>query len=126
MTTETQTANSENLPQKTIQRVFRGREFWVETIEEWKQSGLSPLDFCKARGLSPNTLNGWQKRLNSTHKQERKLKSKNFLPVNVVPGNSGRSPVIEVQLRNGVVVRFREEIADETLARILETINDAA
>ena len=43
----------------TKKRLFRGRSFWVSTVQEFRASGLSQREFALSQGLSPSTLSRW-------------------------------------------------------------------
>ena len=37
----------------------RGTAEWAALIDEWKQGGLDLAEFCRRRGLSRGTMQGW-------------------------------------------------------------------
>lgn len=36
---------------------------WLDTVGQWKKSGLTQKDWCLTFGLNPNTFNWWKKKL---------------------------------------------------------------
>ena len=83
---------------------------WTEAqgraaVEAWRASKLSAEAFARERGYSAHRLTYWQRRLASTRPA--------FIPV-VVPSRGDARIEIE---RAGVVVRLREDLAPEIIAR---------
>jgi transposase-like protein len=93
---------------------------WTETearaaLAEWKQSGASMEAFAREHGFSPHRLSYWRTRLAETGEVA-------FVPV----VSSVRSDaVIEIE-GAGILVRVREGLDAEQLARVVAAVAAAA
>ena len=98
---------------KTTTRRWRQ---WRETearkvLAEWARAGTSLDAFARTKGVSPSRLRYWRARLGEAA-------AVHFVPV-VVP--AGPPPLLEVTVR-GVVVRLREDLAAQYLARVVAAL----
>lgn len=125
----------------------RGAAEWAALIDEWKQSGLDLPEFCRRRGLSRGTMQGWvykpaQKRAIEAARREGRGKgadaspegtpagpasSPAFLPVRFVEAATVPQPptglaAIEVVLGGGRVVAVGPGFDDETLRRVVAAL----
>ncbi len=86
------------------------REGWDAVVEEFYRSGLTPAEFSEQRGIPRTTLGRWLARAAAAPQAG----PPPMLPVRVVtaatpapaaPREALRVPLVEVALRDGVVVR---------------------
>ena len=47
-------------------RKSKGREYWVQVIQEWEASGLSGSQFCIQRGINQSVFHRWKHKIKST------------------------------------------------------------
>lgn len=80
-------------------------------LSEWKKSGASASEFARHKSVSVKRLHYWKKRL-------AQLDGVAFVPV-VMPSRADTRIEIE---RAGIVVRVREGLDGEHLARILAAL----
>jgi len=82
------------------------RRRWQQIIEQWRKSGLSRREFCKRRGISPNTLDYYRYKLN-LDPQTKAPKTSPFIKVEgvSVPGATVRA---FVHLPGGISVEIPE------------------
>jgi hypothetical protein len=112
-------------------------EYWANTISEWRASGLSQKEFCQRRGISDRALNNWLYKSPYRERVARVLDARaqgtaheetpRFVPVSVVATPRGIEPqsrcaAIEVVLQSGLRIVVPTGFDDETLRRILATL----
>jgi hypothetical protein len=117
----------------------RGAAEWAALIDEWKQGGLDLPEFCRRRGLSRGTMQGWvyktplKRAIEATRRQasgkpagtspEASPPSVAFLPVrfaeDVVPRRPADHAAIEVILGGGRRVAVGPGFDEETLRRVV-------
>jgi hypothetical protein len=121
----------------------RGAAEWAALIDEWKQGGLDLPEFCRRRGLSRGTMQGWiyktplKRAIEATRRQEsgkiarpapeatpaESPPSVAFLPVRfaeaVVPQRPADHAAIEVILGGGRRVAVGPGFDEETLRRVV-------
>lgn len=125
----------------------RGAAEWVALIDEWKQSGLDLPEFCRRRGLSRGTMQGWvykpaQKRAieaarrdgrgqgaepSQESKPAKPAPPPAFLPVRFVESATVAQPptdraAIEIVLGGGRRVAVGPGFDDETLRRVVAAL----
>lgn len=111
--------------------VARPREsYWRHLTARWERSGLSAVEFCRRRSLSPGTFSWWRHELRrrDTEQAGRNGKGPGFVPVRVVDrlSNSPGRSTVEVALRGGRLVRIRTEFGADDLARLVLALDEEA
>ena len=48
--------------QSRSEQIAKKRRFWKQQIEQWKDSGLTQIEFCRLHNLKPHQLTYWKKR----------------------------------------------------------------
>jgi hypothetical protein len=90
-------------------------------IDEWRRSGLSAAAFARQAGVSEPRLWYWSKRV-SEGGVERKPRAVEFVAVPLTAsGPSGRRGLLEIE-HAGVVVRVREDLDVEHVARLVSAL----
>lgn len=84
-----------------------------KALAAWKRSGLGLDAFARSVGVSPSRLRNWQRRLMDDEPSVR------FVPVAHLP--AAPASVLEFTVR-GVVLRAREDLAEDRLARIVAAL----
>jgi hypothetical protein len=121
----------------------RGAAEWAALIDEWKQGGLDLPEFCRRRGLSRGTMQGWvyktplKRAIEAARRQGSDLVARAlpeatpgesppsvpFLPVrfaeDVVPQRPTDHVAIEVILGGGRRVAVGPGFDEETLRRVV-------
>jgi hypothetical protein len=91
-------------------RKQRPREAWLKDVCSLRDSGLSPEEYAKKKGLDPGRLKFWMRVLGNDVGRRVKSAVPAFLPVNVVQAAEvpkfGANVMIEVDLANGRRVRL--------------------
>lgn len=89
-------------------------EQWQAWIDEQARSGLSQRIFCEQKGLSKSSFQLWKRRLTSrtsampqTSDAEAALFAPLAIPATEEPGSDARGWEIELDLGDGVCLRFR-------------------
>lgn len=95
---------------------------WTEVearaaLKEWRKSGLSVEKFAKQRGLVPQRLYFWRKKL------EAPAEPITLVPVKVAEPKRGE-PVL-VMLRSGHMVKVARGFDEEALARVIAVLEGA-
>ncbi len=82
-------------------RVRRSPEEWARVLKQFESSGVSQIAFCRAEGISQNSLQKWRRRLGSSA-------GGGFIELipATKPEHHAPSWQIEVQLPAGVSIRF--------------------
>ena len=52
--------------QSRAEQIAEKRRFWEQQIQQWKDSGLTQIEFCRLHNLKPHQLTYWKKRLHRT------------------------------------------------------------
>ncbi len=104
------------------QQRVRGWRQWKESdareaLAQWRRSGLSAAAFCAREGYSQTRLRYWLERLGE--QRGARATSVSFVPV--AWENCGRGRQIEIE-RQGVVVRVREDLDVEHVARLVAAL----
>ena len=84
-------------------------------LQAWRASGLSMERFASQRGLVPQRLRWWKKKLQDV--EPTRSKSLSLLPVRVV--DSARGTPIQVILPSGHIVRVGRGFDEETFSRVI-------
>ena len=88
---------------------------WTEAearaaLDDWSRSGLSAAAFTRERGVSARRLAYWTRRLGQDQRVQ-------FVPVELAAAAAQPRAQIEIE-RDGVVVRVREDLPVEHVARL--------
>ncbi len=123
---------------------FRAAQ-WAVLIDEWNASGLNLPEFCRRRGLSAGTMQGWVykpalkraieaarrdgplKRAEISHRDRPSVPTSTFLPVHFAEvtappaGSTGRA-AIEIVLDRGRRIAVGPGFDPETLRRVVTAL----
>jgi len=91
-----------------------------KALAAWRRSGLSAGVFSAREGYSETRLRYWSERLEDEGSPRESLASVSFVPVAL--GNAPRDRHIEIE-RGGVVLRVREELDVEHVARLVAALS---
>ncbi len=96
---------------------------WTEVegraaIAAWKKSGLSVEQFARGRGLVPQRLHWWKKKLEA--KDAAPPKATALLPVRVVEPRRGEP--VTVLLRSGHMLKVGRGFDEEAFARAVAVL----
>ena len=117
-------------------RVTRKRRDWQSTIADWRRSGESQVDYCRARGITIGTFRWWKSQLDrgriSTRRRRGAIRTPRaaeaaaptvgptLIPVTLCAEPTGAA--IEVVLTGGRTVRIADDFHEETLRRIVAVL----
>lgn len=101
------------------------RATWRELAGQWKRSGQNVTAFCRQRGLNPSGLYAWRRRAESTAEATVEGAA-DFVPVTIVPSTVAPAPVLEIELRNGRMLRLHGELTPARLAAIANALEGVA
>ena len=48
--------------QSRAEQIAEKRRFWKQQIQQWKDSGLTQIEFCRLHNLKPHQLTYWKNR----------------------------------------------------------------
>lgn len=121
-----------SVPGTAARSALPPRDSWRAILEEWRQSGLPQVEFCRRRGIPSGTLSCWK------HKVAREAQTATrpaasgpaarperpaFVPVRVVsapaPGSAGGAGELEIVLGRDRLVRVRGRVDVEWLRQVL-------
>ena len=100
---------------------------WREHVSSWQRSGLSIRKYCMQHQLSEANLYAWRRELTRRDEvggakpiQRAKPSSVTWMPVTVT---SSTTPVVEVQLPTGAILRVPAGVDRQTLEGILTALH---
>jgi hypothetical protein len=82
----------------TFQKAKRIKMFAL--VEQWQQSGLTQVEFCKTIDICPNTFTNWHNK----YKKQPNALVKAFIPVTIARNEQTSCGEIEIHYPNGVRV----------------------
>jgi hypothetical protein len=85
-------------------------------LSAWRSSGVSIERFATARGIVPQRIRWWKKKLGASAPSR---KATALLPVRVVASESSRGTPIQVILPSGHIVRVGRGFDEDTFARVM-------
>lgn len=96
------------------------KEFWTEQIENWKNSNLSQVDYCKRNNLKIATFQYWRSKFNqSDHSQS-------LLPVTITssapPISQENSSGVSLQIGEKIKVELETQFDSDTLSALLDIL----
>ncbi len=92
-------------------------------ISAWRKSGLSIEQFARERGLVPQRLYWWRKKLEGAAKPAAKSTAMALLPVQVTPpSRQARGEPVAVFLRTGHIVKVGRGFDEEAFARVVAVL----
>ncbi len=95
-------------------------------LAAWRKSGLSIERFCELRGLVPQRLYWWRKKLESAAKESAKSTGPlALLPVQVAAPARQRGEPVMVLLRSGHVIKIGRGFDEEAFARAVAILEGA-
>lgn len=105
---------------------------WTEVeargvLGAWKRSGLGVEAFARSRGLVPQRLYWWKKKLKFDHVAEKPDKSRALalLPVRVAERESRRGEPVTVLLRSGHMLKVGRDFDESAFARVVAILERA-
>ena len=95
------------------------REYWKRHIEQWMQSGIKQVEYCRQHQLSTKSFTYWKR----IYKQG---SSVSFIPVQVKPeaGTANNNSSSLVVHKDGYRIEIKEGIKAEVLGTVLRTIQE--
>ena len=88
-------------------------------LQAWRASGVSIERFATSRGLVPQRLRWWKRKLAGS--ETVRSAGAGLLPVRIVDATRGTP--IQVILPNGHIVRVGRGFDEETFARVMEILS---
>lgn len=118
------------------------RPFWIKTLSEFSESGLSVQEFCRLKNLSPSNFYTWRKRLRDEKGEESQAPatfiplelrtadnspapSKKGFPNQLTPFSHdmekiGRDSGLILQLNEGLKILINKDFHEPTLQRLIQ------
>ena len=111
------------------QRKRHNRTFWLDHITQWKQSGLSKIDYCRRHQLSPGNFYNWcssesrpKKKIKRTGNTERAQQQ--LIPVTLLDTRSPLDTTITLDHAAGRL-SFPANLSPEHIQRWLGVLGQA-
>ena len=92
----------------------------AEIVREYKESGLSQVEFAKLWDISPGSLGNWVRE--SVNSESSGSEVRALVPVQVAPATSRVRGGIEIRLPSSVTVRIEPGFDEDTLQRALRVL----
>lgn len=95
-------------------------------LEAWKKSGQSLEGYARSRGLVPQRLHWWKKKLRFGEAAD-KSRAVAFLPVRVEDAATGarRGEPVTVLLRSGHMIKVGRDFDESAFARVVALLERA-
>lgn len=117
------------------------RSFWLKTLKDFSESGLSVQKFCHLKNLSPSSFYTWRKLLRNENGEE-STASTTFIPLEVMAADNSRVPSkkdpqnqqvpffpvmekakqdtgLSLHLNNGLKISIDQKFHEPTLQRLV-------
>ena len=94
------------------------RRQWAERLERFRRSGLTVAQFCDAEGVSTPSFYAWKRTLAATPAV---APPPVVVPIHLTPSPMP-TPVIELSLPSGAIVRFPADIRPDVLVAVLRGV----
>lgn len=110
-----------------------GARRWQGIVREWKRSGQSQTEFCRARGINGGTFSWWKRQLASeqparAHSDRPASRPRAAGPqadfVELHPAGVGAG-VYEIVLSGGRLLRVPERFDPQVLSRLIAAVEAA-
>ena len=103
----------ENIDQQTTQNK---RRFWEHHLEQWRQSGLSQLAYCRKHDLKPHRFYYWRRRILKPQPDV------SFLPVTLPADTPQGSHLLRILMPNGCVLELEGWTEPEQLEHMVNIV----
>jgi transposase-like protein len=90
------------------------KEEQAEHIARWKESALSQADYSRANNIPPTTFYTWNRKQN-----KHVSGTSSFIEVKLKRPITGEEDKIELVIRNGIILRMREDISPQIIRGII-------
>jgi len=91
------------------------QSFWKSHIDQWSESGISQLEYCRLHGLIPHRFTYWKTKFKNQH-----------LPVEFVQVTSEAMNInlsgLKLNIGPGLQVEIPDGFCRETLEQVLATL----
>lgn len=92
------------------------RIFWEHHLEQWQQSGLSQLAYCREHQLKPHRFYYWRRRILKPQSDV------SFLPVTLPVDTLHQPRLLRILLPNGCAVELEGRAEPEQLERLVTVV----
>ena len=115
-----------------IRRQRRKSSQWPKLLEQWSKSGESAERFAARVGVKPSTLSRWRKAVASEPRQDAAVvqnsKSESSAPsmfarVQVMEPATRSEGLVEVVMRDGIMLRIHGVVDANTLGAVLGALS---
>jgi transposase-like protein len=96
----------------------RSREEGERLVSEYKRSGMTRVDFCRAQGISPHTLDYYRQK----HGRREQQGAAQLLPVELVSPLPTGGSCLRVELANGRRIAVAEGFDAMLLKRLIAAL----
>jgi hypothetical protein len=107
------------------------RDEWRKRVERWKDSGLTAKEFAAETGLNAGTLQFWRYKLKKTDAVGARRRSPAVVApavssiVEVAATRTAVDPRVEIELRNGRLLRVPASFESSALKALLAILEAA-
>ena len=110
------------MEQKSIKDRNREKaDFWADHIKRWQESGLSQIDYCLENNLSRHRFTYWKCKNN---KKDNPIKFIPVIPRLTRSSSHDNIEPLKVQVGDKYRIEVGEVFSEETLTRLIKTLED--
>lgn len=107
--------------QKRTNTANKGKQYWQQIMNDWKNSGMQITSFCRMKNLALSSFYTWRQRLQKIALED----EPNFIPVELKsePKLSPKAnKPVTLHLPNGMWVSLERDFDLETLGKLIKAL----
>ena len=92
------------------------RKVWVDIFNDWKNSGLTIVNFCKGKGYSKGNFFRWKKRFD-----DEKIFESGFVSVKLTKKKKANA-TIKILVGEDIELKLSENISSSQIVKIIDSL----
>ncbi len=98
--------------------MHESQTYWTRLLREQRRSGLSIVEFCRARGVSPSSFHRWRRMVADGISADARRATRPAF-IECAPAAPMASPAMVIALRGGRRLEFPQGADDASVARFV-------
>jgi len=91
------------------------RRYWKSHVDQWSESGLSQLEYCRKNDLIPHRFTYWKRKFKKLHFPVAFVQIPEPVPINMEG--------LKLNIGRGLQLEIPDGFSQATLERVLSTFN---